>query len=53
MKQIFIHVGAGKTGTSAIQEFLKLNEKKLSQKGLYMPEIGRDDSNKFIFHHIE
>lgn len=50
-KEIFIHVGAGKTGTSAIQEFLFINEEKLNKQGIHIPFIGRDESNKFIFHH--
>lgn len=36
-KQIFIHIGFGKTGTSAIQEYLFFNRRKNSY---YYPKIG-------------
>ena len=51
-KTIYIHAGAGKTGTTAIQEFLFLNEKQLLKDGLYIPDIGRQPSNKHIVHHF-
>lgn len=50
-KEIYIHVGAGKTGTTAIQEFLFLNEKRLLESGIYIPVIGRSLSKSAIAHH--
>ena len=35
--QIIIHIGAGKTGTSAIQQFLKNNAETLNNKGIIIP----------------
>lgn len=51
MKQLYLHVGAGKTGTSAIQEFLQLNRSRLEVAGMYIPDIGRAGSDRFLFHH--
>lgn len=34
MKRLFIHLGTGKTGTTAIQEFLLLNREKLIDVGI-------------------
>ncbi len=42
MKRIlFIHIGFGKTGTSALQKFFILNEDKLLSIGIYYPVTGR------------
>ncbi|WP_144213662.1 hypothetical protein [Shewanella donghaensis] len=52
MKQtLYIHVGAGKTGTTAIQDFLYLNKSLLSDKGIYIPEEGNIHSDGSIAHH--
>ena len=52
MRQIFIHVGAGKTGTSAIQEFLKLNRLELEANNLKIPDSGlRVIDDQGITHH--
>lgn len=51
MRELFIHVGAGKTGTTAIQEFLKLNEDKIEGQGISIPKSGRNKSKRFIYHH--
>lgn len=37
MKELYIHVGQAKTGTSMVQAFLALNRKLLHKKGLYYP----------------
>lgn len=50
MKEIFIHVGAGKTGTTAVQEFLKLNQSRLANQGLELPVIGRRKSSRLVLH---
>ena len=37
---LVIHVGHGKTGTSAIQSFLALNQAKLREFGVIYPDNG-------------
>lgn len=37
MKELYIHIGQGKTGSSMIQTFLVLNRELLRMKGLYYP----------------
>ncbi len=37
MKELFIHIGTPKTGTSYLQRFLKKNAEKLKNKGIYYP----------------
>lgn len=39
-KTLYIHIGGHKTGTSAIQEFLFLNRKRLMNKGYLYPLTG-------------
>lgn len=51
MKKIYIHVGAGKTGTSALQEFFLINRNLFNEKGVWVPTIGSVESNRFIAHH--
>lgn len=41
---IVIHIGAPKTGSSAIQKFLLENRIKLKKSGLYYPEHGLDEN---------
>lgn len=48
---MFIHVGAGKTGTSALQEFFKTNREKLQKEGLILPDIGVVRTRNQIAHH--
>ncbi|MDQ2092275.1 hypothetical protein [Marimonas arenosa] len=50
-KEIFIHVGAGKTGTTALQAFFFANESRFTQKGVHFPQIGRVVSNAQLTHH--
>ncbi len=50
-KELFIHVGAGKTGTTALQEFLRINRSKLQEKGLVLPDIGLVKTENAIGHH--
>ena len=40
MKQLYIHIGTGKTGTSAIQEFLYNNRKELLSDGVRYVDAG-------------
>src|SRR6056297_636961 len=49
--EIFIHVGAGKTGTSALQRFFRLNVSRLECAGLTIPEIAADSDTRFLAHH--
>ena len=39
-KEVFIHIGIGKTGTSSIQDMMFNNKKLFEQEGLYYPEVG-------------
>ena len=39
-KELFLHIGTGKTGTTALQEFFFSNRKKLSEFDIHYPEIG-------------
>lgn len=39
MKELYIHIGLSKTGSSAIQSWLSLNTKKLQQQGLYYADL--------------
>ncbi|WP_334022376.1 hypothetical protein [Alteromonas sp. S015] len=41
-KQVFIHLGPPKTGTSAIQAWLHTHAKALTKEGIYYPEHGSD-----------
>lgn len=43
-KNLFIHFGIAKTGTTAIQQFLLLNKKILASKGIYVPSSGMNKS---------
>lgn len=40
-KTLYIHIGAPKTGTTAIQHFLSTNNALLLEKGLFYPMMGR------------
>ncbi len=39
MKELYIHIGQPKTGTSAIQAFLTINRNELRSRGLYYPAL--------------
>lgn len=51
MKKIYIHVGAGKTGTTAIQNFMFLNRQELANQGLHIPSQGSNSMGESITHH--
>ena len=49
MRQIFIHIGPHKTGSTTIQYSLKRNEDRLLENKVYLPTIGRN--NELIVKH--
>lgn len=49
MKVLYLHIGTAKTGSTAIQKFLKLNQEKLTEQGYCYPMLFADkykDENK-------
>ena len=48
---LYLHVGAGKTGTSSIQRFLYHNRQVLQEQGLYISDIGMKINKNAIVHH--
>jgi hypothetical protein len=40
MKQVFLHIGLHKTGSTTLQVFLHKNRKKLAAHGYFYPQIG-------------
>ncbi len=40
MSNLYLHIGTPKTGTSAIQKFLRLNENLLKKQGFCYPDLG-------------
>lgn len=49
MKQLYLHIGYPKTGTTAIQEFMHLNRENLLKQKILYPETGIE---KFSHHQI-
>jgi len=47
-----IHVGAGKTGTSALQVFFAANCERLANQGVIFPSQGRVETRGQILHHF-
>jgi hypothetical protein len=52
VKSLFIHVGYPKTGTTAIQSFLKSNREKLSQLGVFVPETPHGKASRLGQHNL-
>lgn len=50
-KTLYVHVGAGKTGTSALQSFFLLNKKALRDVGVGFPVQGQTKINGGLSHH--
>lgn len=46
MKNIFLHIGAGKTGTSALQSQFVINQDPLEKAGIYYPSSNTDEKAK-------
>lgn len=40
MKTVFLHIGLPKTGTTALQSFLRANEAALARSGICFPDLG-------------
>ena len=49
MPKLILHIGAHKTGTTALQNFLALNYRKLLEYGVLYPKFGADE---MVPHHI-
>lgn len=52
-KTLFIHIGAHKTGTSAIQKFLSLNRENLKNNGYLYPHSGKRIAHHFVPHGLQ
>lgn len=44
-RTVVLHIGIGKTGTSAIQHMLKVSRKQLAEAGIYYPETGASSAH--------
>ena len=50
-KQIVLHIGQTKTGTTSIQDFLDKNQENLEQSNIYYAQRpGRSPSHRYLFH---
>ncbi|WP_279167523.1 hypothetical protein [Pseudoalteromonas distincta] len=47
-KKLYIHIGTGKTGTTAIQDFMLINQDNLESNGILYCKTGRTGNN----HHL-
>jgi hypothetical protein len=45
-KEMIIHIGLGKCGSSSLQSFFTLNAERLSSLGIFYPELEVDSSEK-------
>ena len=55
MKQVFLHIGTHKTGSTSIQQFLARADRALAEQGVLYPESGRpntDWSNQYGQHKL-
>lgn len=48
MKKIFLHIGCGKTGSSALQLWLNNNAKELNSGGVYYPLFGSGKLDEYV-----
>ncbi len=51
-KTFFLHIGTGKTGTTAIQSFCVENRKELERSGVYYPSLGIRGVGHHYFGHL-
>jgi hypothetical protein len=51
-QKLTIHIGANKTGSSAIQVFLKRNRDWLRERGIVVPDIQMRDRRQIAGHHV-
>lgn len=49
MKTVYLHIGAHKTGSTAVQNFFSLNRDKLIEKGILYPKFSRHQD---LPHHV-
>ena len=45
MKQLYIHIGTHKTGSTLLQKFLVSNESRFLKQGILYPKLCRKDNN--------
>ncbi|WP_157014692.1 hypothetical protein [Mesorhizobium xinjiangense] len=51
-KRIVVHIGANKTGSSAIQNFISINARRLRDAGIVVPGTNFELSGKIDGHHV-
>jgi hypothetical protein len=51
-KKLFVHIGANKTGSSAVQRFLSMNNLALRAEGIVVPDNGFRVVDKIEGHHV-
>lgn len=51
-RKIILHIGAGKTGSSAIQDFLNLNVDALRREGIVVPDNDLNLSGRIYGNHV-
>jgi hypothetical protein len=47
MKQLFLHIGLHKTGTTALQQWCSANASLLAEKGLLYPSVGQPEGKPY------
>ena len=52
MSKVTIHIGAGKTGSSAIQLFLKENASTLAEDGILVPAENLERGGRNVGSHV-
>src|SRR5215207_11620002 len=51
-KKLIVHIGANKTGSSAVQRFLSMNNLALRAEGIIVPDNGLRVADKIEGHHV-
>lgn len=51
-KKLILHIGAGKTGTSSIQNCIGINSAELSKRGIFVPSSDLSASQKVVGQHV-